>query len=82
MEDLAEGLPAAKWMHAYCFNLLASHSHSSNVRMSLLQTGPFVFAHGGGLLSSKNLTCTNVPHPSAGYTCLLAIPQMTWNCQT
>ena len=60
---LAEGLPATKWTCAYCFNLLASCPDSSNVRMSPLQTGPFMFAHGEGLLSFKNSMQTDVPHP-------------------
>ena len=48
-EDLTDGLPSAQWMHAYCFNLLASHPDSSNMRMSPSQTGPFTFAHGGAV---------------------------------
>ena len=62
-EYLAEGLPAAKQMCAYHFNLLASCPDSSNVGMSPLQTGPFALMHGGGLLSFKNLMQTDIPCP-------------------
>ena len=41
MDDWMEGLPSVKLIHAYHFNLLASHPDSSNVRMSPSQTGPF-----------------------------------------
>ena len=61
MEDQMEGLPSVKPMHAYHFNLLASHPDSSNVRMSPLQTGPFMLCMVEQLLSSKNSMQTNVP---------------------
>ena len=41
---------------------LASCPDSSNVGMSTLQSRPFVLVHGGGLLSFKNMTQTNIKH--------------------
>ena len=58
-----EGPPSIKLMHAYHFNLLASHPDSSNPRMSPLQTGPFALCMVEQLLSAKNLMQPGVPHP-------------------
>ena len=51
-----------KPMHTYHLNLLASHSDSSNGRMSPSQTGPFMLHMMGQLLSSKNSMQTHVPY--------------------
>ena len=48
--------------HIQHLNLLASHSYSSNVRMSPFQTAPFMLRMMEPLLSSKNSTWTGVPH--------------------
>ena len=45
------------------FQSSSSHPDSSNVRMSPSQTGPFTLHMVEWILSAKNLTWTNAPHP-------------------
>ena len=86
-----EGPSSIKPTHAYHFNPFASHLDSSKVRMSLSQTGPFALHMVEQLLSAKNSTQTEVPHPSTRYTFPIGLltngmelPNITpaWNCQT